>query len=383
MKKIIFLVVLLGLANLFGIIEWNSNNEWSQVGVSDSGFTVYVDYQSIRTNENKVKMSALFDFKTAKTFSDDNYLSEKETLEFDCYEETSELISFTRYSGKMGKGKVVVSTFGLIGLDRDLESPQLIKQGTVFALLYDQACDKKASTYILRVLSNIKINLPDFKSPKSLLYKDPQQLKWIQNGIVTQIKKRLNLFNTSGISGVSKDIEKCYGDAASGKKQLIQACVVYDATAFFIDRSVSSAFGLKDLSATPFLNEKTFNDRQKSYKEKAFGEYSDEDATKFINETRDSILNEVMFDKGGFRFEKSETAKQSKAKEQAAAKEQPAAKSAAEAAKQSKAEAAKEAQAAKEQEATTASKAEATKEAKAASDADAAAKALKDRDELE
>lgn len=86
--------------------------DWVKAGgvTEDGSFTNYVDPQSIRRNGNKVKLWSLNDFKSGKVLSNNKtYLSTVARQEFDCFEDTVRIIDAYFYSGKMGKGDIVLS----------------------------------------------------------------------------------------------------------------------------------------------------------------------------------------------------------------------------------------------------------------------------------
>jgi hypothetical protein len=85
--------------------------EWVLVnGNDETGMTVYVDPDTIHHKEDLVKMWHLFDFETIQTIAGDSFLSSKSQHEYDCAEELDRLVAFTRFSGNMGSGMVVLAT---------------------------------------------------------------------------------------------------------------------------------------------------------------------------------------------------------------------------------------------------------------------------------
>lgn len=81
--------------------------EWVQIGISESGMTVYVDPDTIRRKGDLVKMWTLYDYKTIQTETGDPFLSSRGQHEYDCVEERVRVITFTTFSGNMGSGKAV------------------------------------------------------------------------------------------------------------------------------------------------------------------------------------------------------------------------------------------------------------------------------------
>ena len=105
MKKILMTLLLLVSTNVLAV-------DWVKAGgvTEDGSFTNYVDPQSIRRNGNKVKLWSLNDFKSGKVLSNNKtYLSTVARQEFDCFEDTVRIIDAYFYSGKMGKGDIVLS----------------------------------------------------------------------------------------------------------------------------------------------------------------------------------------------------------------------------------------------------------------------------------
>jgi len=96
---------------LLAVVSSGAVAEWVNVGESDAQTaTVYVDADTIRKVGNKVKMSILFDLKTAEASFGSPYMSITRQAEFDCKEAQVRTLSVSFHSGKMGGGKVVSST---------------------------------------------------------------------------------------------------------------------------------------------------------------------------------------------------------------------------------------------------------------------------------
>jgi len=109
--------------------------EWVEVGTS-AEFTYYIDPDTIRRKGDMVKMWVVLDFKTVQTLSDDtSHLSVKMQDEFDCAKERSRTLTFTEFSGDMGRGNVVY-----IKPDEGKWKP--VAPGTVFQRLWQVACAK-------------------------------------------------------------------------------------------------------------------------------------------------------------------------------------------------------------------------------------------------
>jgi hypothetical protein len=72
-------------------------------------FTMYVDPNTIRRKGDLVKMWHLYDFKTVQTVEGDSFLSSVDQSEYDCAEERSRKLAYTRFSGNMGNDKPIYS----------------------------------------------------------------------------------------------------------------------------------------------------------------------------------------------------------------------------------------------------------------------------------
>ncbi|MEQ1847608.1 MAG: surface-adhesin E family protein [Nitrospira sp.] len=83
--------------------------EWVSVSSSESlgGYTAYLDPDTIRRKGHLVKEWELYDFKTIQTLAGKSHLSLKMQHEYDCTKERSRELSYTLFSGSMGKGNVV------------------------------------------------------------------------------------------------------------------------------------------------------------------------------------------------------------------------------------------------------------------------------------
>lgn len=100
------------LTFMLTVINTNAIAEWTIVQWSDSSsFTVYVDFNTIRKTDNKIKMWSLWDYKIARKIAEGEYSSVKTQWEYDCKEEQARLLAFSSFSGNMGKGNVVQSPF--------------------------------------------------------------------------------------------------------------------------------------------------------------------------------------------------------------------------------------------------------------------------------
>jgi hypothetical protein len=83
--------------------------EWVAVISSESsgGYTVYVDPDTIRHEEDGVEMWELYDHKTRGTKEGYSFLSFKQRNEYRCREERLRTLAVMHYSGSMGSGMVV------------------------------------------------------------------------------------------------------------------------------------------------------------------------------------------------------------------------------------------------------------------------------------
>jgi hypothetical protein len=129
MRKIVLMLAL-------GLICGSAMAEWTWASGGQNGdLSVYVNFSSIRKNGNKVKMWALYDYKTIKNTGPKSYLSSTAQSEYDCSEETSGNIAVVDYESNMGNGLVVYST------NLNYESTP-IAPDSVGEVLFKIACDK-------------------------------------------------------------------------------------------------------------------------------------------------------------------------------------------------------------------------------------------------
>ena len=85
--------------------------EWTKAAESDekSGYTVYVDFTSIRKANNIAKMWVLFDYKIEQKATGVNFLSQKIRLEYNCEEGLMRMLAFSLFSRHMEKGELIRS----------------------------------------------------------------------------------------------------------------------------------------------------------------------------------------------------------------------------------------------------------------------------------
>jgi hypothetical protein len=74
-----------------------------------AGVIAYADPDTIRRKGNLVKMSSLFDLQTTQAVRGNSYLSIKALQTYDCAEDRSLALAYTKFSGSMGHGAEVYS----------------------------------------------------------------------------------------------------------------------------------------------------------------------------------------------------------------------------------------------------------------------------------
>lgn len=103
MRKIIFAVLVL----LTTVMSNSAMAEWVRVHGNDK-VTVYADPSTMRNRLYIARIMTLFDFRSENVMSDGNqYMSVIRETEFNCRENLQRMISYSIYSGKMGKGRVL------------------------------------------------------------------------------------------------------------------------------------------------------------------------------------------------------------------------------------------------------------------------------------
>ena len=84
--------------------------EWVEVSANKvAGVIAYADPDTIRRKGDLVKMSSLFDLQTTQTSRANSYLSIKTQQTYDCAEDRSRALAYTKFSGNMGHGAEVYS----------------------------------------------------------------------------------------------------------------------------------------------------------------------------------------------------------------------------------------------------------------------------------
>ena len=116
-------------------------SEWSKVSKSKDGdMTFYVDFGTIKEKGDKVKMWNLFDHKTVQgDVEGDRYLSTLSHSEYDCEEDTIQLLDIYWYSGNMRGGEIVSSQTNL----KDETETRSILPDTIQSVLFKKACGKR------------------------------------------------------------------------------------------------------------------------------------------------------------------------------------------------------------------------------------------------
>ena len=84
--------------------------EWIEVSANKmAGVITYADPDTIHRKDNLVKMWSLFDLRTTQTERADSYLSIKAQQAYDCSQDRSRALAYTKFAGNMGHGTEVYS----------------------------------------------------------------------------------------------------------------------------------------------------------------------------------------------------------------------------------------------------------------------------------
>jgi hypothetical protein len=111
--------------------------EWVEVSANKkAGVIAYADPDTIRRKGDLVKMWSLFDLKTTQTVGGNSYLSIKTQQTYDCAEDRSRALAYTKFSGNMGHGAEVYS--GSVEQKWNPVTPMSVGQE-----LWKVACGKK------------------------------------------------------------------------------------------------------------------------------------------------------------------------------------------------------------------------------------------------
>jgi hypothetical protein len=126
------------LAILLTIFSTSTLAEWTQVGETAGGeFSINVNLKSIRKKKGIVKMWVLKDYKAPQNNDATPYLSSANQVEYNCNNETTQILAITSFSENLGNGIPTYSGSGRIGL------PEPILPDSVDELLWKIACNKK------------------------------------------------------------------------------------------------------------------------------------------------------------------------------------------------------------------------------------------------
>jgi hypothetical protein len=83
---------------------------WTEMGAPSSGrHKVYIDYNSIFSEENTITFWMLTDWKVVKESSGDKRLSDLQRIKLDCKKRTMTILDFSWHSKNMGLGSLVYS----------------------------------------------------------------------------------------------------------------------------------------------------------------------------------------------------------------------------------------------------------------------------------
>lgn len=118
------------------IMSANVMAEW--IPVTENArqtMTVYADTSTIRTNNNKVRMWILKDFKDVQSIAGINYLSSITQHEYDCKEEQIQMLATSSFENNMGGGKVIITSSTPF-------TPRPITPDSVDKIQWEVACDK-------------------------------------------------------------------------------------------------------------------------------------------------------------------------------------------------------------------------------------------------
>lgn len=86
--------------------------EWVEVSANKkAGVIAYADPDTIRRKGDLVKMWSLFDLTPTQTVGGNSYLSIKAQQSYDCAEDRSRALAYTKFSGNMGHGAEVSRVF--------------------------------------------------------------------------------------------------------------------------------------------------------------------------------------------------------------------------------------------------------------------------------
>lgn len=111
---------------------------------------------------------------------------------------------------------------------------------------------------------------------------------------INRIAQRFRaILDVSGINGVGKDVLRCYNDNLNNSN-LLKECVVYDAAALIVDRTMLEIFIGQGVDAKPaaLFTERVFTARQNTYGRAAF--QNDERSMKFVGPAAQRVVTKVL-----------------------------------------------------------------------------------------
>lgn len=114
------------------------------------------------------------------------------------------------------------------------------------------------------------------------------------DAMISRIAQRFKTtFQKSGISGVEKDVLKCYDDSLRNS-DATKECVVYDVAALMLDRQMQQVFVARGMhpSPAPLYTDEAFDARSRTYGFPAFG--NNESEKKLVGPAAKRVLDEAM-----------------------------------------------------------------------------------------
>jgi len=131
MKRIILVSSLLLLISMSS----SALAEWVKVAGNDK-LTAYADPSTLRKKGNITKIWSLFDFRAENTLTDGSpYLSVMRETEYNCKDHVQHMLSYSIYSGNMGKGK-------LLDKGGDPQDWKPVSQSGMAMAMMEYACSK-------------------------------------------------------------------------------------------------------------------------------------------------------------------------------------------------------------------------------------------------
>lgn len=123
---------MLVFASANALADWN----WA-IEDQGMGMTVYIDQVSISKKGDVAQMVSLINFQTPQIRPNYRFQSQAELSEYNCKESKSRLLSFSRYSKKMGEGEMVFS-------DKTPANWKKVAPGSAGEVLFEFACGIKS-----------------------------------------------------------------------------------------------------------------------------------------------------------------------------------------------------------------------------------------------